>query len=125
MVVIGDQNSSNTCKLYNICKGFCENTVLAQTKDDILPQMVISATNIGVTAGASAPARIIKEVLDKMTEILNNSSETNNESAETNFAEMLEENLKSLNTDGRVQGVVERITPNEVLLTLAESKPAW
>ncbi len=122
MVVIGDQNSSNTCKLYNICKGFCENTVLAQTKDDILPQMVISATNIGVTAGASAPARIIKEVLDKMTEILNNSSETNNESAETNFAEMLEENLKSLNTDGRVQGVVERITPNEVFVDVGRKQ---
>lgn len=57
-----------------------------------------------------------------MTEILNNSSETNNESAETNFAEMLEENLKSLNTDGRVQGVVERITPNEVFVDVGRKQ---
>lgn len=120
MVVIGDKNSSNTCKLFNICKSFCENTVLAQNRDDVLPQMVTSANNIGVTAGASAPARIIKEVLDKMTEILNNSSETQNESA--NFAEMLEENLKSLNTDGRVQGVVERITPNEVFVDVGRKQ---
>lgn len=122
MVVIGDRNSSNTCKLYSICKGYCENTVLAQTKDDILPQMVLSAKKIGVTAGASAPARIIKEVLDTMTDILNNSSETNNENAEINFAEMLEENLKSLNTDGRVQGVVERITPNEVFVDVGRKQ---
>lgn len=122
MVVIGDKGSSNTCKLFSICKGFCENTVLAQTKDDILPQMVLNAKKIGVTAGASAPARIIKEVLDKMTEILNNSSVTNNENAESNFAEMLEENLKSLNTDGRVQGVVERITPNEVFVDVGRKQ---
>lgn len=55
-----------------------------------------------------------------MTEILNNSSETQNESA--NFAEMLEENLKSLNTDGRVQGVVERITPNEVFVDVGRKQ---
>lgn len=122
MVVIGDKNSSNTCKLYNICKSLCENTVLAQTKDDILPQMVLNAHKIGVTAGASAPARIIKEVLDNMTDILNNSSETNVENAESNFAEMLEENLKSLNTDGRVQGVVERITPNEVFVDVGRKQ---
>lgn len=122
MVVIGDRNSSNTCKLYNICKSYCDNTVLAQTKNDILPQMVLNAKKIGVTAGASAPARIIKEVLDNMTDILNNSSETNNENAESNFAEMLEENLKSLNTDGRVQGVVERITPNEVFVDVGRKQ---
>lgn len=122
MVVIGDRKSSNTCKLYNICKENCNNTILAQTKDDIVPQMVLNAKRIGVTAGASAPARIIKEVLDIMTDILNNSSETNNESAESNFAEMLEENLKSLNTDGRVQGVVERITPNEVFVDVGRKQ---
>lgn len=122
MVVIGDRKSSNTCKLFNICKSYCENTVLAQTKNDIPPQKVLNAKNIGVTAGASAPARIIKEVLDNMTDILNNSSETNNENAESNFAEMLEENLKSLNTDGRVQGVVERITPNEVFVDVGRKQ---
>ena len=122
MVVIGDRNSSNTCKLYNICKSSCENTVLAQTKDDILPHMVLNAQKIGVTAGASAPARIIKEVLDNMTEILNNSSETNTENAEGNFAEMLEENLKSLNTDGRVQGVVLSVAPNEVLVDVGRKQ---
>lgn len=57
-----------------------------------------------------------------MTDILNNSSETNNENAENNFAEMLEENLKSLNTDGRVQGVVERITPNEVFVDVGRKQ---
>ncbi len=122
MVVIGDRGSSNTCKLYGICSDNCANTILAQTKDDVPPQMVLKANNIGVTAGASAPARIIKEVLDNMTEILNNSSETNVENSEGNFAEMLEENLKSLNTDGRVQGIVLSVAPNEVLVDVGRKQ---
>lgn len=122
MVVIGDCNSSNTCKLYNICKSYCGNTVFAQTKHDIVPDMLLGAGQIGVTAGASTPERIIKEVLDNMTDILNDSSETKSVTEENEFAEMLEENLKSLNTDGRVQGVVERITPTEIFVDVGRKQ---
>lgn len=121
MIVIGDRGSSNTCKLYNICRRECENTFLVENSAEIPDSMVRRSNNIGVTAGASAPDRIIKEVLDKMTDILNNSSETT-ENSELNFAEMLEENLKSLNTDGRVTGVVERITPNEIFVDVGRKQ---
>ncbi|MGN0550543.1 MAG: bifunctional 4-hydroxy-3-methylbut-2-enyl diphosphate reductase/30S ribosomal protein S1 [Acutalibacteraceae bacterium] len=120
MVVIGDKNSSNSCKLYAICKERTK-TLFVQTAQEINRQDIINAKNIGVTAGASAPARIIKEVLDKMTDILNTSGQAT-QNNEQDFAEMLEENLKSFNTDGRVQGVVERITPNEVFVDVGRKQ---
>lgn len=123
MVVIGDKNSSNTRKLFDICKERCPNTWLAQTSNDLPVREIQKAHLIGVTAGASAPARIIKEVLDKMTDVLNTQSgETTVDNSENSFAEMLEENLKSFNTDGRVQGVVERITPNEVFVDVGRKQ---
>ena len=120
MIVIGDKHSSNSCKLYDICKGITK-SLFIQNASEINALDIIKYKNIGLTAGASAPAIIIKEVLDKMTDILNQSGETT-EMAEENFAEMLEENLKSFNNDGRVQGVVERITPNEVFVDVGRKQ---
>lgn len=62
MIVIGDRNSSNTQKLYEICRGECPNTVYIQTLDDLNPESVRSACNVGITAGASTPNNIIEEV---------------------------------------------------------------
>lgn len=109
MVVIGDRHSSNTGKLFDICKKQCLNTVLIETSGELDYSKVRSANNIGVTAGASTPARIIKEVLDTMSEI--KSGETN---FEESFEELLEESLKNLNTNERVMGTVLSIAPNEV-----------
>ena len=94
MIVIGDRHSSNTGKLFDICKKQCLNTVLIETASELDYSKVRSAKNIGVTAGASTPARIIKEVLDTMSEI--KSGETN---FEESFEELLEESLKNLNTN--------------------------
>ncbi|MGN0450225.1 MAG: bifunctional 4-hydroxy-3-methylbut-2-enyl diphosphate reductase/30S ribosomal protein S1 [Ruminococcus sp.] len=109
MIVIGDRHSSNTGKLFDICKKQCLNTVLIETASELDYSKVRSAQNIGVTAGASTPARIIKEVLDTMSEI--KSGETN---FEESFEELLEESLKNLNTNERVMGTVLSIAPNEV-----------
>ena len=108
MIVIGDRSSSNTNKLYAICKSTCERTWLIQTADELDESMIAGARRIGVTAGASTPDRIIKEVLDKMSDVKSSVNETEN------FEEMLEESLKSLNTNERVMGTVASITPNEV-----------
>lgn len=109
MIVVGDRSSSNTNKLYEICKKNCDNTYLIETAADLDRAMVADAQTIGVTAGASTPDRIIKEVLDTMSE---NTTSSVNETE--NFEEMLEESLKSLNTNERVMGTVASITPNEV-----------
>ena len=109
MIVVGDRSSSNTNKLYEICKRNCEHTYLIETAADLDRAMFADAQTIGVTAGASTPDRIIKEVLDTMSE---NTTSSVNETE--NFEEMLEESLKSLNTNERVMGTVASITPNEV-----------
>ena len=118
MIVIGDKTSSNTCKLYDICSRVCKNTYLVETYKELKDIDLSSACNIGVTAGASAPARIIKEVLDTMAENQVNSSEEQ----EQDFVSMLEEHMQSFNTDGRVKGVVERITPNEIFVDVGRKQ---
>ena len=109
MIVIGDRSSSNTNKLFSICKNNCERTYMIETAAELDGSMYAQAKTIGVTAGASTPERIIKEVLDTMSE---NTTSSVNETE--NFEEMLEESLKSLNTNERVMGTVASITPNEV-----------
>lgn len=120
MVVIGDKHSSNTGKLFDICKKQCENTVLIETASELDMAQIQSASNIGVTAGASTPARIIKEVLDTMSEI--KSGETK---IEESFEEMLEESLKNLNTNERVIGTVLSIAPNEVQVDVGRKQTGF
>ena len=62
MVVIGGKNSSNTQKLFEICKKECENTYYIQTIDDLDVTKLQSIDSVGITAGASTPNYIIKEV---------------------------------------------------------------
>ena len=62
MIVIGDKNSSNTRRLYEICREKCKNTCYIQTLEDLDPECVTSACNVGITAGASTPNYIIEEV---------------------------------------------------------------
>ncbi len=62
MIVIGDPNSSNSRKLYEICRKECERTYFIQTLDDLHLEIPDSAKTVGITAGASTPNNIIEEV---------------------------------------------------------------
>ena len=62
MIVIGGKHSSNTQKLYEICKKECLNTHFIQTLDDLDLKQFQSFRSVGITAGASTPNNIIKEV---------------------------------------------------------------
>ena len=110
MIVIGGRHSSNTNKLYRICKSCCENTYLIESKEELPLDSIRGAEKIGVTAGASTPASIIKEVLVTMSEEIKNTEESKAE----NFEELLEESFKNYNTNGRVRGIVVGVTPTEV-----------
>lgn len=63
MIVIGGKSSSNTQKLYDICKNECSNTYYIQTVEDLDLCNVESLKSIGITAGASTPKNIIEEVV--------------------------------------------------------------
>lgn len=62
MIVIGDENSSNSRKLYEICKESCLNTYFIHTPEDLEMNIPSSAKLVGITAGASTPKNIIEEV---------------------------------------------------------------
>ena len=108
MLVIGGRHSSNTQKLKQLCEGFCP-TVLIETSAELRDIGLSAYDKIGITAGASTPAHIIKEVLKTMSEILRN--EENED-----FATLLEQSLESekIYNGKRVTGVVTSVAPNEV-----------
>ena len=62
MIVIGGKNSSNTQKLFEICKEECSNTYYIQTAEDLDYTAIRGMQRIGITAGASTPKNIIEEV---------------------------------------------------------------
>ena len=109
MIVIGGRSSSNTAKLKAVCEKNCP-TFLVETARELAKYDFSRFRSVGVTAGASTPAGIIKEVLSTMSEILN--EQTNPE--EMSFEAALEENLKSMSSDQKVRGVVVGIAPNEI-----------
>ena len=62
MLVVGGRHSSNTQKLFEICKNECENTYYIQTPVDLDSDMFQCSSYVGITAGASTPKKIIEEV---------------------------------------------------------------
>lgn len=67
MIVIGGKNSSNTTKLYEICKKNCENTIHVENAGEIPVDFINNHSTIGIAAGASTPDWIIKEAINKMS----------------------------------------------------------
>ena len=113
MVVVGDPKSSNTGRLAMICREHCDKVFLVDNASELRPEDFSGVTDVGITAGASTPAWIIKEVNKTMSEI------TNVEAVqEENFAELLEQSIKTLNTGDKVVGTVTGIGNTEVQVDL-------
>ena len=113
MVVVGDTKSSNTGRLAMICREHCDRVTLVDNATELNPDFFCGASTIGITAGASTPAWIIKEVNKTMSEIMN--VETVQEES---FAELLEQSIKTLNTGDKVVGIVTGIGTTEVQIDL-------
>ncbi len=108
MIVVGGYHSSNTVKLREVCEQFGP-CVHIEEAHELLGMDFTGCHKIGVTAGASTPACIIKEVQTTMSEILNNLDDK-----DFCFEEALEQSLKSVYNGDKVTGVVTAIAPNEV-----------
>ena len=104
MVVIGDKQSSNSQKLYEISKKECENTFFVQTLRDLDLKLFESTGKVGITAGASTPQKIIKEVHASMTE--------------KSFEELLEESFVTIHNGEVVKGTVIDVKPDEIILNI-------
>ena len=104
MIVIGGRSSSNTRKLFEISKRECENTYYIQTLGDLDFGKMKSFRSVGITAGASTPNNIIKEVQRSMSE--------------ENFEQLLEESLKTIHNGEVVEGTVIGVKEDEIVLNI-------
>ena len=120
MVVVGDPKSSNTSRLAAICRERCSRVTLVEDGSGLDPAFFRGASHVGITAGASTPAWIIKEVNNTMSEI--NAIETNQEQS---FEELLEKSIKTLNTGDKVTGVVTHIGSTEIQVDLGTKQAGY
>ncbi len=146
MIVVGGRHSSNTCKLRDTGEANCP-TFLIETADELASLDLSTYNVIGVTAGASTPSVIIKEVLKSMSEEIKEkevetTSAVTEEVVETaenadkatkpavkasadgeaSFEELLNESFKENENSKVVTGTVVRITPTEVFVDVPGRK---
>ena len=114
MIVVGGRHSSNTVKLYEVCSRYCK-TYHIENSDELHSLNLPDAERIGITAGASTPAYIIKEVQTKMTE---NENLTANMDEDIDFAQALDESFKKIHTGEKVKAYVEAVNKSEVIVSL-------
>jgi (E)-4-hydroxy-3-methyl-but-2-enyl pyrophosphate reductase len=136
MIVIGGRSSANSIKLAEICRAYCSRVYFIETADDLDISGFSKTDTVGITAGASTPSWIIKEVSQMLDEM--NIEETNGqaEAAETetkgaaaeaveSFEEMLERSIKTLYTGEKVTGIVSGITPTEISVDLGTKQSGY
>lgn len=113
MIVIGGKNSSNTQKLYEICSEKCPLTYKIETVAELPPLDIKNINTIGITAGASTPDWVIKEVIETMEEMMNKHE------YEKSFEEAFEESeVNSLRAGEVVKGHIIGYNQNEVFVNL-------
>lgn len=110
MIVVGDRKSSNTKRLAELCGALCPTVLWIEGAGELEPSTLDRKASVGITAGASTPGWIIKEVYDKMSDEIMEIEES--------FAELLEKSIKTLHTGEKVTGVVTGITPTEIYVDL-------
>ncbi|MBR3504948.1 MAG: bifunctional 4-hydroxy-3-methylbut-2-enyl diphosphate reductase/30S ribosomal protein S1 [Clostridia bacterium] len=120
MLVIGGKNSSNTRRLYELCRAICPRTYLAETAREIQNIKISPRDHIGITAGASTPDGTFKEVVARMNDIKNQEQEELQQEtvAEPDFAAEYEKTLVQLRPGQTVTGKVVQITEDEVCVNV-------
>ena len=121
MVVIGGKHSANSVHLAQICSENCSNVQFIERLDELDMDRLKAADTVGLTAGASTPAWIIKEVRNKMCDEIKVEETMVEETAvekELSFGEMLEESLKTIYNGDKVTGLVVAITGTEISVDL-------
>ena len=131
MVIVGGKHSSNTQKLKSVCEKNCP-SFLVETKDELYGISFSGFNSIGLTAGASTPAGIIKEVLITMSEIVNENKMIEEEKVQNSvsaedfdFAAALEESLSGLNSNQKVKGTVISVKSTEIQVDIGRKETGY
>ena len=143
MIVIGGRHSSNSAKLRDVSAENCK-TFFVETAAELDFEQFKDARIVGITAGASTPGGIIKEVLVTMSENVNPVAENQvdevaveavetpapEQAAKKSFEEMtfeeaLEDSLSRLNSDQKVQGYVLSVSPTEVQVDIGRKHAGY
>ncbi len=150
MIVIGGKCSANSLKLAEICRSNCKKVYFVEEADELDISYFSESDTVGITAGASTPAWIIKEVCQMLSEEMNIEETTEQavtevkenhetEAAEVaevdevaevadeteSFEEMLERSIKTLYTGEKVTGIVAAITPTEISVDLGTKQSGY
>lgn len=107
MIVIGGYNSSNTNKLYEVAKEFCEVVYRIETLSDLPLSEVVKYKKIGLTAGASTPDWLIEEVVEGMEMF-----------SKDEFMEQIEDSIKRIYPREVVKGTIIYVTDTEVMVNI-------
>ncbi len=131
MVIVGGRHSSNTRKLLSVCEKNCP-SFLVETASELSGIRLSDFNTVGLTAGASTPAGIIKEVLETMSEILKENNMIEEErvldsaaAEDFDFAAALEESLNSLNSDQKVVGTVLSVSATEIQVDIGRKQTGY
>ena len=117
MVVIGSKSSSNTRKLAAICRSAGAKTIEVADATELDIAQLQGLRTVGVTAGASTPDWVIKEVIGKMEKELNLENQEEQEQATVEESPM-EQSLRDFSLGDVVTGTVEQVSDEEVLVNI-------
>lgn len=112
MIVVGGLHSSNTRKLADISRKYCANTIHIETADELDTNQLKGCKTAGITAGASTPHWIIKEVINKMTKTFEE------ELKDSDMEASYEESFKRLGRGSMVTGKVISVNKDEIYLNI-------
>ncbi len=124
MIVVGGYHSSNTQKLYEVCRQYCKNTCHIETAGELDPNEIKKYNIIGITAGASTPDWIVKEVTESMEENKMENEQVQGVSTadvpdeDFDFAAALDDTMKSIHKGSTVEGTVLMVDAEEITLSI-------
>jgi len=118
MLIVGDKNSSNTLKLYEIAKKRCKNTYFVENIRDLPLKEIQKYNRIGLAAGASTPESAIKEVISKMSDNITDK----NEMSMQDFMDDIDKSLRLPHGGEMVTGKVHQVTEKEIIVNLGCKK---
>ncbi|MCL2195144.1 MAG: bifunctional 4-hydroxy-3-methylbut-2-enyl diphosphate reductase/30S ribosomal protein S1 [Oscillospiraceae bacterium] len=127
MVVVGDSQSSNARKLVAVAEAHGP-AYLVEDSHQVrgLHGELSGLRHIGVTAGASTPARTIKEALQTMSELTNETViEQENFQSDDDFGAQLEASLQSMSTDQKVKGIITALNPSEIQVDIGRKQTGY